>query len=269
MPSAPRSRFPRRLGAACLLIAALALAGCLRNPSVSDEAWKTLESSIQKEFDLLVKEFDQLDSQGDMELCQPVQFAVARFAVYQAVEERRGADMAQLARFIQRARRALSFPQQALRDKQCVDSDGDGLTDLEEARVHKTNSNKADTDGDGLSDGDEVRRHRTNPLKFDTDGDLLGDGEEALFYKTSPLHADSDGDGYPDGLEVFKGTDPRDPCSFPAGEEANRLPGPYTQCRPKPAGAPQPLKKFVPAPASPQKPPAGGSALPAPGPSVR
>src|SRR3989304_2736220 len=118
MPSAPRSRFPRRLGTACLLIAALALAGCLRNPSVSDEAWKTLESSIQKEFDLLVKEFDQLDSQGDRELCQPVQFAVARFAVYQAVEERRGADMAQLARFIQRARRALSFSPQAPRGEQ-------------------------------------------------------------------------------------------------------------------------------------------------------
>ena len=264
MLSAPRLRFTRRLGTACLLLGLLGLAGCLRSSSVSDEAWKTLESSIQKEFDLLVKEFDELDSQGDMELCQPVQFAVARFAVYQAVEERRSSDMAQLARFISRARRALSFPRQSLRDRQCVDSDGDGLTDLEEARVHKTNPNKADTDGDGLPDGDEVRRHRTNPLKIDTDEDLLSDGEEALFYKTSPLHADSDGDGYPDGLEVFKGANPLDPCSFPPGEEKNRLPGPYTQCRPKPAGAPQPPKKFVPAP----KPPAG-SALPAPAPSVR
>ncbi|MBI2178318.1 MAG: hypothetical protein HYU38_08295 [Candidatus Tectomicrobia bacterium] len=268
MPSTDHLHFPRRLGAACLLLGLLGLAGCVRNSSVSDEAWKTLASSIQKEFDLLVREFDQLDSQGDMELCAPVHFAVARFAVYQAVEERRNSDLAQLARFISRARRALSFPQQALRDKQCVDSDGDGLTDLEEARVHKTNLNKADTDGDGLSDGEEVRRHRTDPLKFDTDGDLLSDGEEVLLYKTSPLRQDSDGDGYPDGLEVFKGTDPLDPCSFPAGEGAHRLPGPYTQCRPKPAGAAAPPKRFVPKPAAPRG-PSGGSALPGPGPSVR
>ncbi|MEK6709710.1 MAG: thrombospondin type 3 repeat-containing protein, partial [Nitrospinota bacterium] len=107
--------------------------------------------------------------------------------------------------------------------------------------------------------------------------DFLGDGEEVLFYKTSPLLKDSDGDGYLDGFEVLKGADPLDPCSFPPGEEAHRLPGPHTQCRPRPA--PQAPRRFVPKPAAPAKPPqaekpparapAGGSALPAPPASVR
>ncbi|MEK6711271.1 MAG: hypothetical protein AABZ64_11915, partial [Nitrospinota bacterium] len=176
---------PAALGpmrAALLAGLTLALAGCSglwRGTSVSDQAWKTLENSIQQELGLLVKEFDELDSEGGLELCAPAQFAVARFAIYQAVEERRNSDMAQFARFITRARRALGFAQHVLRDQQCVDSDGDGLTDLEEVRVHKTHPNKADTDGDGLPDGDEVKRTRTNPLKWDTDEDFLGDGEEA------------------------------------------------------------------------------------------
>ncbi|MBI3127610.1 MAG: hypothetical protein HYZ11_08415 [Candidatus Tectomicrobia bacterium] len=257
MPSLPRLSL-----AACLLGALLA--GCAPGSTVSDEAWKALSDSIQKEFDLLVQEFDALDARGDLELCQPVQFAVARFAVYQVIEERRASDLTQLTRLITRARRALRFPQQALRDKQCVDSDGDGLTDLEEVRVHKTHPGKADTDGDGLQDGDEVRRHRTDPLKLDTDGDLLGDGEEALFYKTSPLRADSDGDGYPDGLEVFLGSDPLDPCSLPKGQEDKRLPGPYTQCRPRPPGAAPPPRPFAPKPA-----PRAPGGLPAPPSSVR
>ena len=55
-----------------------------------------------------------------------------------------------------------------------VDTDGDGLTDLQEAFLG-TDPNAADTDGDGLSDGDEVYVYRTNPKNADTDGDHVID----------------------------------------------------------------------------------------------
>jgi len=68
-----------------------------------------------------------------------------------------------------------------------LDSDGDRLTDAEEAGLG-TNSNSADTDGDDLNDY-----------------------EEAKVYHTDPLRADTDGDSYPDGVEVKNGYDPNGP----------------------------------------------------------
>jgi hypothetical protein len=65
------------------------------------------------------------------------------------------------------------------------DTDGDGLTDDEEAELG-TDPEKADSDDDGLSDGYEVE---------------LG---------TDPLDEDSDSDGVSDGDEVEVGTDPLD-----------------------------------------------------------
>lgn len=65
-----------------------------------------------------------------------------------------------------------------------------------------------DSDKDGLSDVEELRRG-TDPQKPDTDGDGLTDGDEVYKYKTDPLNADTDGDGYPDGTEVQKGYNPR------------------------------------------------------------
>lgn len=44
-----------------------------------------------------------------------------------------------------------------------ADTDGDGLTDREEAKVYKTDPRKPDTDGDGMKDGDEIRARR-DPL---------------------------------------------------------------------------------------------------------
>jgi len=58
-----------------------------------------------------------------------------------------------------------------------TDTDGDGLTDQEEA-VLGTNPNLKDTDGDGLSDYEEVKIYHTDPLKADTDGDGYSDGAE-------------------------------------------------------------------------------------------
>lgn len=93
---------------------------------------------------------------------------------------------------------------------QPVDTDGDGLTDAQEADLG-TDPNNADTDGDGLTDGDEVNNYGTDPLQADTDGDGLSDGEEVNSYNTDPLNPDSDGDGLNDGEEVNEyRTDPND-----------------------------------------------------------
>ncbi len=51
-----------------------------------------------------------------------------------------------------------------------VDSDQDGLSDLQEQFLG-TNPNNRDTDGDGVEDGDEVFVYHTNPNNADTDGD--------------------------------------------------------------------------------------------------
>ena len=58
-----------------------------------------------------------------------------------------------------------------------VDSDNDGLTDVEE-KIAGTNINIIDTDNDGLSDYEEVKIYKTNPLSADTDGDSYLDGAE-------------------------------------------------------------------------------------------
>jgi hypothetical protein len=65
-----------------------------------------------------------------------------------------------------------------------------------------------DTDGDGLPDLVEVQISRTNPLHPDSDRDGISDGDEVLVYRSNPLDADTDGDGVIDGDEVRLGTDP-------------------------------------------------------------
>ena len=221
------------------LLFAVILGGCAAygyGTAARPAAVRDLQQSIEKEFDLLVKDFDAADGKGDVELCAPVRFAVARFAVYQALEERKKSGLEQMTRFISRARRTLASSEARFNSKKCVDSDGDGLTDLAEVRRYKTNRNNADTDGDGLSDGAEIKRHRTDPLRFDTDGDLLSDGEEAIYLKLSPKHPDSDGDGYADGFEVTRGTNPRDHCSKPL--RGPRLKGPWMKCKRSLTGKP-------------------------------
>lgn len=58
-----------------------------------------------------------------------------------------------------------------------VDSDSDGLTDLQESFLG-TNPNDSDSDNDGLTDGDEVFVYHTNPNDADTDDDGVDDGVE-------------------------------------------------------------------------------------------
>ncbi|HHO50715.1 MAG TPA: hypothetical protein ENK18_07520 [Deltaproteobacteria bacterium] len=71
------------------------------------------------------------------------------------------------------------------------DSDGDGLTDREEADLG-TDPLSTDTDSDGIDDGTELT-WGTDPLSADTDSDGLSDGEEG--------DADHDGDGLIDALD--------------------------------------------------------------------
>lgn len=120
-----------------------------------------------------------------------------------------------------------------------LDSDGDGLTDVEEANLG-TGPENPDTDEDGIFDGDEITVWGSDPLNLDTDGDLLYDGGELLYgtgildpdtdddflsdgsevyiYGTSPTNPDTDGDGEPDGAEINNGTNPLVAPSQPAPE---------------------------------------------------
>ena len=92
-----------------------------------------------------------------------------------------------------------------------LDTDGDGLTDQEEAQLG-TDPKNPDTDGDGLTDGEEVKVYKTDPLNPDTDYDALTDGDEVYKYKTSPLERDTDKGGVADGHEVKEdNTNPLDP----------------------------------------------------------
>jgi hypothetical protein len=100
-----------------------------------------------------------------------------------------------------------------------IDSDTDGIPDVDETATYGTDPRNADSDLDGVSDGAELAAG-TNPLvadsgaAVDSDSDGLLDTDEAAF-GTDPGIADSDGDGWFDGDEVSIGTDPLDAGSFP------------------------------------------------------
>jgi hypothetical protein len=115
-------------------------------------------------------------------------------------------------------------------DPTLKDSDGDGLTDLQEVFLG-TDPLKADTDGDGYSDGEEVKAY-SNPLNpnttpdiideiglyeypdNDSDGDGLSNEDEVKLFGTDPYNPDSDNDGLSDYDEVLiHGTDPNNPDS--------------------------------------------------------
>lgn len=69
-----------------------------------------------------------------------------------------------------------------------------------------------DSDGDGLTDVQERDTYRTDPLLKDTDTDGLYDNDELFIYKSSPINPDTDGDGFGDGAEVRAGYDPLTPA---------------------------------------------------------
>ena len=85
-----------------------------------------------------------------------------------------------------------------------LDSDGDGLSDMDEITNSTTNPYTNDSDGDGISDKEE-RDYWGSNWNADSDGDGL----------INLLDPDSDNDGFSDGLERSQGTDPADPASQP------------------------------------------------------
>jgi hypothetical protein len=70
--------------------------------------------------------------------------------------------------------------------------------------------NKIDSDHDGLTDVEE-KALGTNPNSPDSDNDGLFDREEVKVFKTDPMNPDTDGDGYMDGVEVKNKMNPRGP----------------------------------------------------------
>ena len=76
------------------------------------------------------------------------------------------------------------------------DTDGDGLTDVEEVLVYGSDPSLMDSDLDGLLDGDEVMLG-LDPVKSDSDGDGLSDGDEMGWISEHGAFLWYDGTGWP------------------------------------------------------------------------
>lgn len=102
-----------------------------------------------------------------------------------------------------------------------IDTDNDGLTDVEEG-TYRTDPRNADTDGDGLSDYQELITYHTDALNEDSDSDGITDYEELIEgddgYITNPLQRDSDADGVSDKTEIENGTNPSSRGTTAGGE---------------------------------------------------
>lgn len=101
-----------------------------------------------------------------------------------------------------------------------LDSDGDGVSNLNEYRIgtnpliRDSNAQTTGDDGDGDYDGDGLSNRQENLLgtsltNSDSDGDGISDALE-LQLRLNPTKADTDGDGISDSAELAAGTDPLD-----------------------------------------------------------
>lgn len=102
-----------------------------------------------------------------------------------------------------------SVPAQLDDAKKDLDSDSDGLSDVDEKEIWKTDPQNADTDSDGYKDGEEVKAGY-DPLttgQLDSDSDRIGDATEKKL-GTDPNKFDTDGDGLSDREEIEIKRDP-------------------------------------------------------------
>ncbi|MCW1923595.1 discoidin domain-containing protein [Luteolibacter arcticus] len=108
-----------------------------------------------------------------------------------------------------------------------LDEDGDGLNNLGEY-LAKSNPLESDTDGDGLTDGEEAGPggYGSSPLLLESDGDTLSDNAEVFVHGSSPGLADTDGDFFRDDYEVTAGSGVNNSNSSPNGTRVTLAPSP-------------------------------------------
>jgi len=104
-------------------------------------------------------------------------------------------------------------------DSGIIDSDSDGITDLDEVLYVGSNQHKADTDDNGIDDyhddfdsdgiinGEEVKLG-TYAWTDDSDFDGVSDYDELYIYYTDPCEEDTDKDGADDLYEIEHGMNP-------------------------------------------------------------
>ncbi|MBQ3314938.1 MAG: hypothetical protein IJG70_03150, partial [Kiritimatiellae bacterium] len=112
----------------------------------------------------------------------------------------------------------LSFYPLSPSDLDDPDPDGDGISTVDEIRVHGTDPHLADTDEDGLSDYDELFVHGTDPLNPHSLGGPGSDGLAARLAGENPF-------AFPDGStntvyeHVFYSGATNGPVAFPQPTE--------------------------------------------------
>ncbi|RMD58856.1 hypothetical protein D6821_02545 [Candidatus Parcubacteria bacterium] len=108
-----------------------------------------------------------------------------------------------------------SEPTQKTPDEPIISSEPEPPLPLEK-------DDKIDSDQDGLTDVEE-NNLGIDPLNPDTDGDGLFDREEVRIYGTDPKNPDTDQDGYLDGQEVDAGYNPKGAGKLYEFNSANNL----------------------------------------------
>ncbi|MFH0856857.1 MAG: L,D-transpeptidase family protein [bacterium] len=100
--------------------------------------------------------------------------------------------------------------------EQKIDTDRDGVPDIDETEVYHTDPYKEDTDGDGYNDWVELNAgfspftaYKLKLKDSDYDKDGLSDRMEFNFH-TDPTNPDTDEDGFKDGIEINNGFNPAD-----------------------------------------------------------